>query len=196
MEEVRKIGTYLRDKGFPLALVHVMEQRNLAPHSHDYCELVYVFGGKGIHLLGENRFLIRESNIFLIPPDVEHGYERTESLELYNILFLKEELLCPVYDLEKMAGYQLLFNIEPFLCGSSSDRRLLFVEKNLISDLLRDLEGSLKDRAEGWRYVSRHLFDRILFNVINHYLPIPQNSLLDRLGRIMPFLQENLGERI
>ncbi|MBN2626148.1 MAG: helix-turn-helix domain-containing protein [Spirochaetales bacterium] len=196
MEEIRKIETYLRDREFPLALVHIGGQENLARHSHDYYELVYVVRGKGIHLLGENRFIIGESNIFLIPPGVQHGYMGTEALELYNVLFVKEEFLYPLYDRERMTGYQLLFNIEPFLGGNGSDRRMLFVEKEQIMGLLQELETSLKNSAEGWRYISRHLFDRIMFSVINHYLPVPRNSLLDRLGRIMPYIQEHLEEEL
>ncbi len=192
MEALRRIEAYLKDPAFPLALKHVDSQNDLSFHSHDFHELVYVAGGRGVHLLGENRFLLGESNVFLIPPGVEHGYEKTESLELYNVLFRKEKMLPTIYDMEYLTGYQLLFHIEPYLDGACSDRRLLFVGKERILDLFTQLENRLSDGETGWRYRSKYLFDRIIHTILTEYMPIPFNSPLDKLSRIMPYIQENL----
>ena len=192
MEALRRIEAYLKDPDFPLALKHVDSQNDLSFHRHDFHELIYVAGGRGIHLLGENRFILKESNIFLIPPGVEHGYEKTEELELYNVLFHRETMLPAVFDLESLTGYQLLFHIEPYLDGACSDRRQLFVEKERILDLLSLLEEQLAGEEAGWRYRSKHLFDRIIHTILTEYRPIPVNSPLDKLSRIMPYIQENL----
>ncbi|CAM4385341.1 transcriptional regulator, AraC family [Pedobacter westerhofensis] len=45
------------------------------PHGHTYYELIYIFKGKGIHLLNHNRINYQAGDLFLISPGDHHHFE-------------------------------------------------------------------------------------------------------------------------
>lgn len=62
------------------------------PHGHTYYELIYIFKGKGIHLLNNNQMDYRGGDLFLISPDDRHHFEVKQRTRFVVIKFTNEYL--------------------------------------------------------------------------------------------------------
>lgn len=79
-------------------------------HRHEFCEIVVVLSGTGLHVTGAFRREITAGDVLVINSRRAHGYERTRGLNLVNILAHNEALARIVRPLREEAGYAALFN--------------------------------------------------------------------------------------
>lgn len=84
-------------------------------HSHDFYEINIISNGRGRHHMGNRIFEARPGDVFIIPPDVSHGYSTNGQLDVYHLLLKREFLAKYADDLEFLPGFHTLFEIEPFL---------------------------------------------------------------------------------
>ncbi|WP_034945364.1 HTH-type transcriptional activator RhaR [Erwinia oleae] len=67
-------------------------QNVFAEHSHEFCELVLVWRGNGLHILNDRPWLITCGDLFYIRADDRHRYESVNGLVLHNIIYCPERL--------------------------------------------------------------------------------------------------------
>ena len=82
-------------------------------HTHDFYEINIVYDGVGMHQLEKKEILTQRGDVFIIPPHMKHGYSCQEDLTVYHILLSNLFIDTFLPFLEKMRGYNMIFNIEP-----------------------------------------------------------------------------------
>lgn len=90
----------------------------IAPHSHEFIELVFIAEGSGTHCYNNSEILIRAGDLFVIEPDSQHGYLVHENTHLlvYNVLFLPSllsnevEMLTPYSSSHELDYFKLFLN--------------------------------------------------------------------------------------
>ena len=82
-------------------------------HTHDFYEINIVYSGVGMHQLEKKDILTQCGDVFIIPPHMKHGYSCRADLTVYHILLSNSFLDTFLPFLEKMRGYNMIFNIEP-----------------------------------------------------------------------------------
>lgn len=82
-------------------------------HTHDFYEINIVYSGVGIHQLEKREILTQCGDVFIIPPHMKHGYSCHEDLTVYHILLSNLFIDTYLPFLEKLCGYNMIFNIEP-----------------------------------------------------------------------------------
>lgn len=96
---------------------HILD--NVLPmHSHDFYEINIVTGGAGNHYIQASEVLACKGDIFVIPPNVKHGYTCSDKMTVYHILLSNSFFAEYLTLLEKLPGYRFLFHIEPMLRAS------------------------------------------------------------------------------
>lgn len=101
--------------GFPLAVTICRDHLPLEYHLHeDFTELVIVLKGKALHHCSQHNYQIGAGDIFLIPEGMVHAYSECDDFEVCNLLFNREKLQLPEFDLAQSAAYHVLFNLDPF----------------------------------------------------------------------------------
>ena len=63
-----------------------------AEHTHDFCELVIVWRGNGLHVLNDRPHRITRGDLFYIHADDKHSYASVNDLVLQNIIYCPERL--------------------------------------------------------------------------------------------------------
>lgn len=91
------------------------ENYEIGMHRHEFYEINIVFNGSGIHYIQDNMYKIGRGNIFVIPPNLYHGYKNINNLEVYHILVSKQYISRYIAELECMEGYINLFSIDPVM---------------------------------------------------------------------------------
>jgi AraC family L-rhamnose operon transcriptional activator RhaR len=67
-------------------------QNVFAEHTHEFCELVLVWRGNGLHILNDRPYRITRGDLFYIRAEDKHAYASVNSLVLQNIIYCPERL--------------------------------------------------------------------------------------------------------
>lgn len=104
--------------GFVLRQLQLNRHREaeVSPHTHDYAQLILYLSGEGVQSVGARRRTARAGDLFVIPPDVPHGFAVRQ----------RSRPLCLVLD------YEL-----------ASDRRVRAQHRRLPPETLNDLHALL-----------------------------------------------------
>lgn len=67
-------------------------QNVFAEHTHEFCELVLVWRGNGLHVLNDRPWRITRGDLFYIRAEDKHSYASVNDLVLQNIIYCPERL--------------------------------------------------------------------------------------------------------
>ncbi|MRS17244.1 HTH-type transcriptional activator RhaR [Enterobacteriaceae bacterium RIT691] len=62
-------------------------QNVFAEHTHEFCELVLVWRGNGLHILNDRPYRITRGDLFYIRAEDKHSYASVNDLVLQNIIY-------------------------------------------------------------------------------------------------------------
>lgn len=109
-------------------------------HSHQFYEINLVASGEGMHYIENSRLETVTGDVFVIPPEIRHGYFSEERLDIYHILIKKDFLARYSEELEEIEGFHLLFDFEPRIRQSSGKEINLNVGYGELSAFQGELE--------------------------------------------------------
>lgn len=104
-----------KDGAFRLTLNFLLRgffehQKDYPAHFQEFLEVVFVLGGRGMHYTPPSGMEeIGRGDILIIPMDGTHGYYDTKNLEIFNLLFVADQLPLPLLELYSHPGYKYLF---------------------------------------------------------------------------------------
>ena len=78
--------------GQAVAVADRYPQNVFAEHSHEFCELVLVWRGNGLHMLNDRPYRITRGDLFYIRAEDNHSYASVNDLVLQNIIYCPERL--------------------------------------------------------------------------------------------------------
>ncbi len=90
------------------------DENILAMHTHNFYEINIVVKGEGMHYISENKYPAGVGDIFVIPPNIPHGYFSHGDFHIYHMLISSLFLSGFKKELDNTPGYHYLFSIEPF----------------------------------------------------------------------------------
>lgn len=183
------------------------ENYNYTPiHTHNFHELNIVISGNGKHYLNESTYYISSGDIFIMPPNVSHGYEfDSRKYSIFHLLFSKQFFKKYREHLEKLNGYEILFNIDP-LIRKQNDSINNFLHINIaenynlmrVFDELTALETTTKANTESEKeYLALYVISKICEMIEEEKKAYNGNRryLFDLLKSI-EFIHLNYGSRI
>jgi AraC-like DNA-binding protein/quercetin dioxygenase-like cupin family protein len=117
------------DPDFPVLIRKAAQRAREPMHAHEFVELVYVARGKGWHRVRYRTEQRTESDsrqrrhaidhrivagdTFVIAPGEEHRYERTQGLQIYNVIFMPDVLRESFPQLRQVEGVFKFLLTEP-----------------------------------------------------------------------------------
>jgi len=118
-----------RDFPFHILRYPFRPDESIAPHAHEFVELVYVQKGRGLHTYRGQTYAIAEGDVFIIEPNAEHAYESPEQdFAVYNVLFHKPLLTAELEALSAFAPFVDFFYVEPFFRSYSDFQARLVLD--------------------------------------------------------------------
>ncbi len=104
-----RYDTHFPSREARVAVVRQQRQFPIGQHRHEFSELVLVIGGTGIHVTGKFRQELIRGDVIVITGRRAHGYEKTQGLNLLNILIRRDWLPRIGGELHMLPGYHVLF---------------------------------------------------------------------------------------
>ncbi len=89
---VLKKADFFASPSQPVAVADRYPQNVFAEHTHEFCELVLVWRGNGLHVLNDRPYRITCGDLFYIRAEDRHRYESVNDLVLHNIIYCPERL--------------------------------------------------------------------------------------------------------
>jgi AraC family L-rhamnose operon transcriptional activator RhaR/AraC family L-rhamnose operon regulatory protein RhaS len=164
MRTLKKTDYFGRD-GLPLSIVRLEPEKRFMLHTHEFSEIVMVFGGRGLHVIGEESWPVAAGDVFVIRGSDAHEYREIKDLRLVNILFLPESVRLKPMELSGFSGYQELFAFESQSFNCCTQKRRLQLKPRELSVALNyvdSLEQEIKMREPGYSFMALSYFMQIV----------------------------------
>lgn len=189
--------TYFPKDNFPLVASHNRKLGNttIGLHAHEFHELVVITQGAGIHITEHENWPISIGDVFVIKGDQVHGYEKSEDLELVNILFDLDRLALQQRDLQGLPGYQALFILEPNWRKRQPFKSRLHLSLQELAQVqvwINVLQDELKARTPGFRLMAKAQFMQIVAFLARRYVrTTPVSHAPIRIAKAIAYLEEH-----
>lgn len=178
-------------------------------HSHNFYEINIVIEGTGTHYIENNSFPTQTGDVFVIPPNLSHGYseDNGRKLKILHILLSSRFMLDFTYILKGINGYSLLFNIEPQLRKNSniklftSIRNAEFVYylheiKKLISFCEGDMTDGVNETNKNVKVLN--LICDLATTLTSNNISLPEETTvnINELLHVLSYIDNNFAEDI
>ena len=97
--------------------IHTMVMKNykIGMHRQDFFEINIITSGEGKHFIENSSVCAEKGDVFIIPPDVRHGYLGGMGFDVFHILIDDRFLEKNMSDLQLLPSFFTLFTAEPLL---------------------------------------------------------------------------------
>lgn len=102
---------------------------NLDMHVHDFYEINIVTSGCGRHYIADRNVPTEVGDVFVIPPEIPHGYHTNSTLTVFHVLLSNEFTAKYINDLKTLKGFKMLFEVEPILRSNTESTFYLTLDK-------------------------------------------------------------------
>lgn len=147
--------------GFPLSIVRKEPQERFTLHAHEFSEVVIVFGGSALHVIGGESWPVVTGDVFVVGGSEAHDYRQIKDLRLINVLFLPEKVNLEPVGLSGFAGYQELFSFESTSCKRRKPKRMLRLtakDLSIVLNYVDSLEHEIKMQKPGYSFMGLSYF--------------------------------------
>ena len=176
----------------------------LPMHSHDFYEINIITKGDSMHYINDRIYPAPTGAVFVIPPQVRHGYFSEEETDIFHIILDNKFISSYASQLTALKGYSFLFDIEPVLRRRNSINLFLSLSEDellYLTPVLDRLCEYDKTSASGNRLTKEFLALNViaeLCNFANNSTSIAENYPETTLAIIktMEYISKNYKTKI
>jgi len=96
---------FFASAGQAVAVADRYPQNVFAEHTHEFCELVLVWRGNGLHVLNDRPYRITRGDLFYIRAEDKHSYASVNDLVLQNVIYCPDRLQLNVDWADHIPGF-------------------------------------------------------------------------------------------
>jgi len=181
--------------------VYLHEDYDVKMHSHQFYEINIIINGDGRHYIGDTDLAAHTGDVFVIPPEIPHGYYTNGRLDIYHILIKNVFLSRYREELLELPGYDILFNFEPLIRQFSGTEMNLNISTVKLEEIKKELEN-IRFAEENGRYFYENIlilnFISKLGKLLNKKLKNDNGSTRENreIIAVMEYIKDNLGNKI
>ncbi len=193
---VLKKDEWFHEDGFPISIYRREPQEPFGLHTHEFSEIVIILGGTGLHVTGQDQWLLSSGDVFVIGGERPHDYQQMRELRLVNILFDLDSLGVAPNDLAGLPGYHALFKLNNIWNPKHQFRsrmHLSIKELQNIEHIADKLEAVLAERQPGFRFLATTYFMQImgLLSIYYEHTITPKSHDLLKIAKAITYLEAN-----
>lgn len=194
------LNTFTNDEGFPFFAQLGGHDEPLYMHTHiDFAELSLITDGSARHVVGGDSYPISGGDVFIIHERVPHGYEETDKLRLYNIMFNRR--LLPDSDIAESAGFRALFVPEkPEKTGRGFSSHLSLDPRDLepVAHLFRRIYREYTEKRVGWKTAVQGDFLKLTVTLSRLYDfdRVKYDHGMEKIAGAAAYIEQNYAENI
>lgn len=134
----------------------VHKDYSIGYHTHSFYELNIIISGSGRHYIEEMSCEAKVGCVFVIPPNIRHGYTNYGNFDVYHLLIHRDFFNNCFNEFMNTVGFSLLFEIEPYLRAQYHENMFLILSETELNAVLADVEtvNACKALVEANTYVN------------------------------------------
>jgi AraC-like DNA-binding protein len=127
----------------PILTVRGFVEKNYSKgmHSQEFYEINIVLRGSAVHRIGERDLTVSKGDVFIIPPNVDHGYAGGDGFDVYHLLISPKYLEKNSAELKLLPAFSSLFRIDPLMREKASAKLHFALSDSELSALMPTLDG-------------------------------------------------------
>lgn len=127
----------------PILMVRGFVERNYSKgmHSQGFYEINIVLRGGAIHRIGKNDLTVGKGDVFIIPPNVDHGYAGGEGFDVYHLLISPKYLEKNSAEFKLLPAFSALFRVDPLMREKASAKLHFALNDSELDALIPTLDG-------------------------------------------------------
>ena len=197
--------TFFRDGRTRVVVSRQPHQAPMVQHRHEFLELAVVLSGEGVHVTGQFQHRIQAGDVLVLSRLRPHGYERTQGLNLINILIREDSLQRLARDLRHLPGFHALFVLESLRWNQqsyASRLRLNASDLAQINEWANRLEEEIARVRQGGNVLAEAYLTLIMGLLVRRYdRPARQAKPAAArpeagMGRLLSWVEVHLAERL
>lgn len=191
------LDTFTTDKSFPFFAQLGGHDEPLYMHTHvDFAELSLITDGSARHNVGSESYPVAEGEVFVIHEGMAHGFEETDKLRLYNIMF--DPKLLPASDIAESSGFKALFAPERASRGFSSRLSLDQRDLELVAHLFRRIYREYSEKRVGWKTAVQGDFLKLTVTLSRLYDfdRVKDGNGMEKISGAAAYIEQNYSENI
>ena len=188
---------FTNDESFPLFAQLGGHDEPLYIHTHaDFAELSLITDGKANHIVGSESYPITSGEVFVIHKEIPHGFEETDKLRLYNIMF--DPKLLPDSDISETTGFKALFSPERVNRSFSSHLSLDPKDMESVAHLFRRIYREYSEKRVGWKTAVHGDLLRltVILSRLYDFGRVKDVHGMDKMAGAAAFIEQNYPENI
>jgi AraC-like DNA-binding protein len=160
---------------------------SIQEHGHDFIELVYVVGGKGMHTFEDVNYELKAGDVFIINPGETHAYhiEAGLQIDIINCLFMPSLIPDTLLHELKITGAMDYFYVHPFLKSDVRFNHRLNLHGQDAAAVLVLIETMIREfgnQSLGYTTMIRLQMIELLV-LLSRYYTLLQNATLNTFHR-------------
>ena len=112
-------------------------------HQQEFYEINIITRGSGVHFIDDNGIKAKIGDVFIIPPNVSHGYIGGEGFDVSHILIGDYFMRKYNSDLQQLPNFFTLFAAEPIMRASTQQPLYLSPKKHQFDEIKKILDELL-----------------------------------------------------
>ena len=126
----------------PSDLVHafLMPNYNIGMHEQEFYEINIVTSGEGMHYIDGHRVDASPGDVFIVPPNISHGYVGGKGFDVYHVIFNDTFMQKHLIDLQQLPNFFTLFGAEPLMRGKTASPLHLKLSNNEMMEVVSFLD--------------------------------------------------------
>ena len=178
-----------------------LTQPPLETHTHYFDELVFVFGGSGIHEVDDERYPLIRGDVFVLRGNHKHGFDETHNLHLEMVLYAPDFFESLKKEFSELSGFQTLFILEPYYRKNHKFKAKLHLNSeqlNEVSGLLSIMKEEQENKKPGYQSVIDRMFGVLIVLVSRYYSETesPKPRGLMRISSVISYMEENYAQPV
>ena len=131
----------------------VMKNYNYGMHKQSFFEINIITAGSGTHYIGDNQFEANVGDVFIVPPEMEHGYTGGKGFDVHHVTINNRFIQQNLSELQMMNGFSVLFSVEPLMRASVNKPLYLKLSEEQFRDVYNIINT---DPIDKYRYFKNY----------------------------------------
>lgn len=174
-------------------------------HQQDFYEINIITKGNGIHYIENNRLEVSVGDVFILAPNVVHGYDGGKGFDVFHILISDKFMRKYISDLQQLPNFYTLFAAEPMMREYTLYPLHLTANQDQFKEINKILAELLtyKDKNDSASSISKNSLCLLLIcklcEMYSLNLKEKQDSLAssdESFMKSISFIHENISKKI
>lgn len=187
---------WIRD-GLSFSIFSSRESKAVDPHTHDFCEIIYIMDGKVTETVNGTDRAAARGDLFFLNRECVHAFTPQGSVTYINVCFAPEVICRRIEDCGSAFDLLSLTAIEELQSDSVGCMRVVGEERCLIEAILRDMLAEY-DRPSSEREAILENYMMILVSKIVRKLSLePLRKKNEEMwSELLRYIDGNIGKRL